>query len=131
MLTRRQALLAVSAAAVSRPAVAQHYQPAPELVEAARKEGRCVMYTASFTEPEQEFADFFNKRFPFVKIELVRASGGQLITRVRRGASWGTVVADIGAHSGLGLMRAIDDIFQDYAPPNAADYLEGSHISPK
>ncbi len=131
MLTRRQALIAASAAAVARPAAAQSFQPSNALVEAARKEGRCVMYTASFTEPEQEFADFFNKRFPFVKIELVRASGGQLITRVRTEASAGKLVADIVDHSDRGLMRAIDDIFQDYAPPNAADFLEGSHVSPK
>src|SRR3954452_7289367 len=131
MLTRRHALLAGAAAVAARPAAAQSYQPSPELVEAARKEGRCIMYTASFTEPAQEFADFFNKRFPVVKIELVRASGGQLITRVRTEASAGKLVADIVDHSDRGLMRAIDDIFQDYAPPNAADYLEGSHISPK
>jgi iron(III) transport system substrate-binding protein len=62
---------------------------------------------------------------------LVRASGGQLITRVRTEAAAGKLVADIIDHSDRGLMRAIDDVFQDYAPPNAADYLEGAHISPK
>ena len=131
MLTRRSTLLAASAAAVARPALAQAFQPSPELVEAARKEGRCVMYTASFTEPEQEFADYFNKRFPFVKLELVRASGGQLITRVRTEASAGKLVADIIDHSDRALMKSIDDIFRDYAPPNAGDYLETSRISSK
>jgi len=136
MLTRRHALLAASAAAMARPALAQTsapkpYQPSPELAEAARKEGRCVMYTASFTEPEQEFIDHFNKRFPYVKVELVRASGGQLITRVRTEAAAGKLVADIVDHSDRALMKSIDDIFQDYAPPNAADYLEGARISPK
>jgi iron(III) transport system substrate-binding protein len=132
MLTRRHALLTAAAATVTRPALAQaSYQPSAELVAAARKEGRCVMYTASFTEPEQEFAEFFNKRFPFVKVELVRASGGQLITRVRTEASAGKLVADIVDHSDRALMRAIDDIFQDYAPPNASDYLEAARISPK
>jgi iron(III) transport system substrate-binding protein len=131
MLTRRNVLLATAAAAAARPALAQSYQPSAELVAAARKEGRCVMYTASFTEPEQEFIDLFNKRFPFVKVELVRSSGGQLITRVRTEAAAGKLVADIVDHSDRGLMKSIDDIFQDYAPPNAADYLETARISPK
>ena len=133
MLTRRQTMMTVAAAAAVRPALAQapSYQPSAELVAAAKKEGRCVMYTASFTEPEQEFADFFNKRFPFVKVELVRSSGGQLITRVRTEAAAGKLVADIVDHSDRVLMRAIDDLFQDYAPPNAADYLANSRISPK
>lgn len=131
MLTRRQALLAAAAAGTTRPAQAQSYQPSQDLVAAARKEGRCIMYTASFTEPEQEFIDLFNKRFPFVKVELVRASGGQLITRVRTEASAGKLVADIVDHSDRALMKAIEDIFQDYAPPNAADYLENARISAK
>lgn len=133
MFTRRQTLLAAAGAAVARPSLAagESYNPSPELVAAAKKEGRCVMYTASFTEPEQEFADFFNKRFPFVKIELVRSSGGQLITRVRTEAAAGKLVADIVDHSDRALMKAIDDIFMDYAPPNAADYLAAARISPK
>ncbi len=73
---------------LTRPAAAQAqaqvFAPSPELVAAARKERRCVMYTASFTEPEQEWIGEFNKRFPFVRVELVRASGGQLITRSGR-----------------------------------------------
>ncbi len=133
MLTRRQTLLAIAAGATAaaRPASALSFQPSAELTAAARKEGRCVMYTASFTEVEQEFIDVFNKRFPFVKVELVRASGGQLITRVRTEAAAGKLVADIVDHSDRALMKSIEDIFQDYAPPNAANYLEAARISGK
>ena len=56
---------------------------ATSLIEAARKEGKIVYYTADFTEPEQEIIKAFNKRFPFVKVEMVRAPGGQLITRIK------------------------------------------------
>lgn len=132
MFTRRQAMLTVGATALARPALAaDSYEPTADLVAAAKKEGRCVMYTASFTEPEQEFAEFFNKRFPFVKVELIRSSGGQLITRVRTEAAAGKLVADIVDHSDRGLMRSIEDLFIDYAPPNASDYLAASRISPK
>lgn len=131
MLTRRTALIAAAAATTARPVRAQAYNPSPELVAAARKEGRCVMYTASFTEPEQEWIGQFNKRFPFVRVELVRASGGQLITRVRTEASAGKLVADIVDHSDRALMKGIEDLFLDYTPPNAGDYLPESRISAK
>jgi hypothetical protein len=41
------------AAALAGPTVAQSFQP-PELIEAARKEGKLVYYTANFAEVEQE-----------------------------------------------------------------------------
>jgi iron(III) transport system substrate-binding protein len=131
MITRRQALAGAALATVAHTARAAGYEPPGTLVDAARKEGRVVMYTASFTEVEQETAAEFNKRFPFVKLEIIRASGGQLITRVKTEASAGKLVADIVDHSDRGLMNGIEDLFIDYAPPNAADYLPGSRISDK
>jgi iron(III) transport system substrate-binding protein len=118
------------AAAVAMPAAAQSLGP-PELIEAAKKEGRLVYYTANFAEVEQEVIKQFNKRFPEIKIEMVRAPGGQLITRVKTEAAAGKLTADVVDHSDRGLMREIDNLFQDYAPPNASDYLPDSRVSPK
>src|SRR5581483_2546972 len=56
---------------------------------------------------------------------------GQLITRVKTEAAAGKLAADIVDHSDRALMNGITDLFQDYAPPNAADYLSESLISPK
>jgi iron(III) transport system substrate-binding protein len=112
------------------PLAAQNFGP-PELVEAARREGRFVYYTANFTEVEQETIKAFNKRFPFVKVELVRAPGGQLITRVKTEAAAGKLTADVVDHSDRGLMRELQDLFQDYAPPNAGDFLDDARVSPK
>jgi iron(III) transport system substrate-binding protein len=133
MITRRQALAGAAALpfAAATAAHAAAYDPPGTLIDAARKEARVVMYTASFTEVEQETAAAFNKRFPFVKIEIIRASGGQLIQRVRTEAAAGKLVADIVDHSDRGLMQPIADLFIDYAPPNAADYLPASQMSPK
>jgi iron(III) transport system substrate-binding protein len=102
-----------------------------ELIEAAKKEGKIVYYTADFTEPEQEIIKAFNKRFPFVKVEIVRAPGGQLITRIKTEAAAGKLLADAVNHSDRGLMQGIADLFQDYAPPNANDYREDVLVSPK
>ena len=119
-------MLAVAAG----PAAAQNFGP-PELIEAAKKEGKMVYYTANFAEVEQEIIKAFNKRFPFVKVEMVRAPGGQLITRVKTEAAAGKLRADVIDHSDRGLMLGLQDLFQDYAPPNAADYREDVQVSPK
>ena len=83
-------MLAVAAG----PAAAQNFGP-PELIEAAKKEGKVVYYTADFAEVEQEITKEFNKRFPFVKVEMVRAPGGQLITRIKTEAAAGKLAADV------------------------------------
>ena len=114
------------------PARAQKaYNPPGALIDAARKEGRITYYTAAFAEVEQETINLFNKRFPFVRVEMVRAPGGQLITRVKTEAAAGKLTADVIDHSDRGLMKAISDLFIDYAPPNADDYLPESLVSPK
>src|SRR5712691_1633013 len=113
------------------PALAQQEFGSPELIAAAKAEGKLVYYTANFAEVEQQVIKAFNKRFPEIKIEMVRAPGGQLITRVKTEAAAGKLIADIVDHSDRALMLPLVDLFQDYAPPNAADYDPASLISPK
>ena len=122
------ALAVISVTAI--PATAQDFGP-PELIAAAKKEGRLVYYTANFAEVEQEVIKAFNKRFPEIKVEMVRAPGGQLITRVKTEAAAGKLAADVVDHSDRALMRDLVGLFQDYAPPNGKDYLPDSLISPK
>ena len=62
---------------------------------------------------------------------MVRAPGGQLITRIKTEAAAGKLAADVVDHSDRGLMQGIADLFQDYAPPNAADYRRDVLVSPK
>ena len=62
---------------------------------------------------------------------MVRAPGGQLITRIKTEAAAGKLSADVINHSDRGLMLDLQDLFQDYAPPNAADYREDVLVSPK
>src|SRR5213082_2782327 len=118
------------ASALAMPAAAQDFGP-PELIAAAKKEGKLVYYTANFAEVEQEVIKAFNKRFPEIKVEMVRAPGGQLITRVKTEAAAGKLAADVVDHSDRALMRDLVGLFQDYAPPNGKDYLPDSLISPK
>ncbi|HEY1362698.1 MAG TPA: extracellular solute-binding protein [Xanthobacteraceae bacterium] len=103
----------------------------PDLIAAASREGGFVYYTANFAEVEQEVIKAFNKRFPNIRVEMVRAPGGQLITRVKTEAAAGKLAADVVDHSDRALMSGLLDLFQDYAPPNGKDYLPEALISPK
>src|SRR5580693_2866914 len=115
----------------STPGNAAGAYASPELIAAAKAEGKLVFYTANFAEIEQVTIKEFNKRFPEIKVEMVRAPGGQLITRVKTEAAAGKLIADVVDHSDRALMQPLEDLFQDYAPPNAADYDPAALISPK
>jgi iron(III) transport system substrate-binding protein len=113
------------------PAAAEDEFGSKDLVAAAEKEGSLTYYTANFAEVEQEVIKEFNKRFPKIKVSMVRAPGGQLITRIKTEAAAGKLAADVINHSDRGLMLQLADLFQDYTPPNAADYRPDALVSPK
>ncbi|WP_298377612.1 extracellular solute-binding protein [uncultured Bradyrhizobium sp.] len=127
-LTLASAGMAILALA---PAARAQEFGSPELIAAAKAEGKLVFYTANFAEIEQQVIKAFNKRFPEIKVEMVRAPGGQLITRVKTEAAAGKLIADVVDHSDRALMQPLEYLFQDYAPPNAADYSKDALISPK
>jgi len=49
---------------------------------------------------------------------------------VKTEAAAGKLIADVVDHSDRSLMQPLADMFQDYAPPNAADYNPDAQISP-
>jgi len=132
-MKRRSVLAGLAGAAASwtLPASAQDEFGSKDLIAAAEKEGSLTYYTANFAEVEQEVIKAFNKRFPKVKVAMVRAPGGQLIQRIKTEAAAGKLAADVVDHSDRGLMLALADLFQDYTPPNAADYRPDALVSPK
>src|SRR5258705_6087774 len=101
---------------------AQEEFGSPELIAAAKAEGKLVYYTANFAEVEQQVIKAFNKRFPEIMIEMVRAPCGQLITRVKTEAAAGKLIADVVDHSYRALMQPLADTLQHYGPPNAAAF---------
>jgi iron(III) transport system substrate-binding protein len=129
MSVSRRLLLASAFALLPFAAHAQ-FGP-PELIEAARKEGKLVYYSANVAESEVPVINAFNKRFPFIKVEFLRAPGNQLIQRVKTEAAAGKLLADVIDHSDRALMVEIENLFQDYKPPNADDYLPEARVSDK
>jgi iron(III) transport system substrate-binding protein len=98
------------------------FVPAAELLAAAKKEGKIVLYTANFLETEQAVVKRFSARFPGIAIEIVRAPTGQLITRVKTEAAANRMIADVIDISDRVQARGMIELFAPYAPPNAAEY---------
>ena len=114
------ALLFASAAHAAEP----DFVPSADLLAAARKEGKIVLYTANFLDTEQAVVKRFSERFPGIAIEIVRAPTGQLITRIKTEAAANRMIADVIDISDRVQARAMIELFAPYAPPNAADYPE-------
>ena len=100
------------------------FVPSAELLAAARKEGKVVLYTANFLDTEQAVVKRFSARFPGIQIEIVRAPTGQLITRVKTEAAANRMIADVIDFTDRVQARGMIELFAPYAPPNAADYPE-------
>jgi iron(III) transport system substrate-binding protein len=121
--------LIVGACAASLAAGAAHaaespYTPSPELLAAAKKEGKIVLYTANFLDTEQVVSKKFGERFPGIKIEIVRAPTGQLITRIKTEAAANRLIADVIDVSDRVQATSMINLFAPYAPPNAGDYAQ-------
>ena len=52
-----------------------------QMLEAAKKEGRLVLYTGMDTAEANLFTKEFSKRYPFIKTEIFRSSGEKVQTR--------------------------------------------------
>lgn len=73
ILTRRVAVASLASAWLTRPAAAQ---PAPELVEAARKEGSVTWYISQMTgEAAEAMGKRFSALYPGVSVTAIRTTG--------------------------------------------------------
>jgi iron(III) transport system substrate-binding protein len=71
--------------------------PDPKLIEGAKKEAELVYYTTMTLDQSKQTVDKFEKKYPFIRVELFRTGGGPLlnkiITEARGGRySWDVVV---------------------------------------
>lgn len=128
-LARRSCTACIAACAaiflaLAAQAAEPDFVPSADLLAAARKEGKIVLYTANFLETEQAVVKRFSQRFPGIAIEIVRAPTGSLITRVKTEAAANRMIADVIDFTDRVQARGMVDLFAPYAPPNAADYPE-------
>src|ERR1700756_3394655 len=65
----------------------------PDLVQAAKREGRVAWYTVA--GESQQLAQEFERRYPFVKVEVVRSTVYPLLTRILNEARTGNYLFDV------------------------------------
>lgn len=121
----RAALAAASLLVLAGAASAQECC-SKELVEAAKKEGKLTLYSGVVLDNEQILAKAFSDRFPGVEVDIVRAPGGRLFTRIETEAAANKLTADVVDLTDRMLATRIEHLFADYAPPNAAKWDRSS-----
>jgi iron(III) transport system substrate-binding protein len=96
-------------------------QTEAELMSGAKKEGKVVYWTTMRLPDAQALAQGFESKYPFVKAEIVRISGDQLIERAITEYRAGTVTADVlDAFSFKVLQNR--GLLQPFATPESAFY---------
>ncbi len=66
-----------------------------DLPEQAKKEGVVSWYTTAPVPEAKELADIFEKRYPFIKVEIFRSGGGAIANRVLAEHNAGSYMVDI------------------------------------
>jgi iron(III) transport system substrate-binding protein len=80
---KRSALLWVAALwLLGQPAPLTAQNAHPELVAQAKKEGRVAWYTTVSIPESKQLIDLFEKRYPFIRVDLLRSGSGPLVNRV-------------------------------------------------
>ena len=94
------------------------------LIQAAKKEGKVVVYTSNILSLSRTLQLAFNKRFPEIAVELVRLGGGALHSKIMTEHAAGKLVADVLEYSDRGLIqRAMQrGIVGKHTPPTEGLY---------
>jgi iron(III) transport system substrate-binding protein len=99
-------------------------QSEEDLVRGAKKEGKVVYWTTMRILDAQALADAFESKYPFLKVEVVRISGDQLIERAIAENRAGRVTADVLDAFSFKILQN-KGMLQSFATPEAAAYPEG------
>jgi iron(III) transport system substrate-binding protein len=85
MITRRMTVAAILLGAMSAGANAQApapYEATPELIEAAKKEGKLVWYTATDVQVSEKAARAFEAKYPGIKVQVERSGSERVFQRI-------------------------------------------------
>lgn len=95
-----------------------------DLVQAARREGHVVWY--SVAGESQQLAQQFEKKYPFVKVEVVRSTVYPLLTRILNEARAGNYLFDVVRQSTFTIGVLIErGLIQPYDSPERKGYNTG------
>jgi iron(III) transport system substrate-binding protein len=92
------------------------------LIEAAKKEGKLVWYTSMAVAESKPLLDAFAQRYPFVKVELFRATGEALLNRIQTEIRAGRWQFDVVATAGGIDILVQQKLISPYISPESAAY---------
>lgn len=84
--------LSISAAYADAPAP---YSVTPELLEAAKEEGKVVFYTATDVTVAEKLAELFMEKYPEIDVQVERAGSERVFQRIGQEYSTGIYNADV------------------------------------
>src|SRR5919109_4958926 len=88
-------LLASAAAICLSGASALHANNHESLIEAAKREGKLVVYTSMTVDQAQKLNDAFKVKYPFIQPSMFRAVGERLLTKIMAEAQAGKYEFDV------------------------------------
>jgi iron(III) transport system substrate-binding protein len=88
------------------------------LLTGAKAEGRVIWYTGSGLVMAQAVANAFEKKYPFIKVDVVRSSEERLHARIAKEKQAGKVLFDVANSQHLPLMHNLN-VIAPYSPPGA------------
>jgi iron(III) transport system substrate-binding protein len=95
-----------------------------KLIEAARREGKIVWYTS--VGESQEIAKAFEKKYPFLKVEVLRLTTYPLLNRILNEARAGVYAYDVLRHGAFPMNLLIQKgLVQPYRSPERASFEKG------
>ncbi len=80
----------------------------PKLVEAAKGEGGVSYYTTMTLSQSKKVADKFQAKYPFIKVDLFRSGGDELLNRIQNEARGGLYAWDVASSRGDTVLALMD-----------------------
>jgi len=125
MLKIVRALFAAIVFSSALPAQAQ--TDLSSLIANAKQEKEVVWYTTTSAGDNQAVVAGFNKKYPFLKVQVLRSTGEKLRQRILTETAAGQFYSDAASVSSMemGLLKS-KNLLQPYDPPEAANYPGGT-----
>lgn len=101
------------------PALAQG-QPR-EMLETAKNEGTLLWYTGINLADARSLTDLFQQRYPFIKVQIHRASGTQIVSKIMVEKNAGKPQFDVASSGVLRVLKQ-QGVLQPYLSPEATGF---------
>ncbi|MGH7825560.1 MAG: ABC transporter substrate-binding protein [Candidatus Binatia bacterium] len=99
-------------------------QSEEDLVRGSKKERQVMFWTSMRLDDAKALGDGFEAKYPFLKVEIFRAGGEQLVNRALAEHSAGKTTYDVVNAFALAVLQG-KGLIQPYAAPESANYPAG------